>query len=81
MNSQQRAEEIIGKAMAELAGLLAEDTDSAQPMCTNYVLVAEWSTLDGQQWISRWWDSSRPEWQRDGLLYHGLRGDWNGDER
>lgn len=69
---------IIERALAELAAVIAANTGSDQPICTNYVLVSEWSTVDGQQWITREWAQRSTVWQRDGLLHHALYGSWAG---
>jgi hypothetical protein len=76
------AQAIMDRALTEMAAVIAERTGSGQPICTNYVLVAEWSTLDGEQWITREWDERRPVWQRDGLLHHALhgQGNWGGGD-
>jgi hypothetical protein len=64
------AEQAISDALAKLAGEVAGEGKNA--VCTNWVLVAEWSDTDGEHWLSRWWDENRPVWQRDGLLHHAL---------
>jgi hypothetical protein len=67
---------ILERALAEVAAYIADDVSADQPICTNYVVVAEWSTLDGEQWITREWDPRRPAWQREGLLHHALHANW-----
>lgn len=74
----QRAaiEELLGK----LAAIVADDTGSDQPICTGWVLVAEWSTVDAEQFVSRYWHETMPPWHRDGLLHYALKNWKEGSE-
>lgn len=76
--SEVAAHAIIDKALAELAAVIASDTGRDQPIATNWVLVSEWSTLDGERFISRDWDPRGTIWQRDGMLHHALYSNWDG---
>lgn len=66
---QAAVEEMLHK----LALNITKDTGSEQPMCTGWVLVTQWSTVDGQQYVSRYWDDKLPTWQREGLLHYALK--------
>jgi hypothetical protein len=72
--TKDRVQPIIDQALTDLARVLSDDVNRDGAVCTNWVLVAEWSTTDGEQWISRYWDENRPVWQRDGLLHEALYG-------
>jgi hypothetical protein len=73
------AEKAIDALMAELGRAMSEQVERDNAICTNWVRVAEWSTVDGEQWNSRWWDEKRPVWQRDGMLHQALYGKWGDD--
>jgi hypothetical protein len=70
------AEDIIDQMLTDLATFVSADTDRPGAICTNWILVAEWSTADGQAWCSRWTYDDRPMWQHQGLLHHALHGNW-----
>lgn len=79
MTDQPDAEAFMDKAMVDLARYVSADVDQPGAICTNWILVAEWSTADGQQFISRFYDSDRPMWQHQGLLHHALHSTWGGE--
>lgn len=63
---------VIDEAMGRLAAALAdEQPDASQPICVGWVLVAEWTVLDGDRWITQL-ASPTTSWQREGYLYHAL---------
>lgn len=70
-----RVKAIMDRALTELAELMAVEADGTC-LATNWVLVIEWSTVDGKSWLSRWWDEDRPIWQRDGLLHAAIDANW-----
>ena len=50
---------IMDRTFAELAALFAKEAGVPAAVCTNWVVIAEWSTVaddEGAKWISRWFD-------------------------
>lgn len=64
--------ELIETMLDGLAQVMANETDSPQPMCTGWVLVVEWTDINGQPWLGRMWDEKIPAWRRDGMLQYAL---------
>lgn len=68
---------VIDEAMGRLAAALADERpDANMPVCVGWVLIAEWSVLNGERWITKLTSPTTP-WQREGYLRHALRG-WAG---
>lgn len=57
-----------------------EITASTEGLLVAWVVIAEWVTPDGERWLSRRTLDELSPWQRDGMLWHGLEGDWDGDD-
>lgn len=58
----------------------ADTADTADGVLTAWVVVAEWMTPDGERWLTRLDSDAITAWQRDGMLDHGLRGDWDPED-
>lgn len=66
----------LDAAMQSLASNMKEEPKLNGAICTGWVVVAEWSTPDGQMWCSRYWAEHTPSWRRNGLLHEALYGSW-----
>lgn len=73
-----RAVKVISKALDEVAGIFAEATGSAQVVVGDFVLVAEWSELAGDRFVTRYMPTGMPPWRRNGLLDWAAQ-DWGND--
>jgi hypothetical protein len=61
---------------------IVQSTNDSQPdldgsILTNWVLIAEWSDVEGERWLSRLTgcsggEDSPPNWQSEGMLHHCL---------
>jgi hypothetical protein len=59
-----------------------KDPDLVGAVLIRWALVADWMHPDGERRVSQMYgpeDGCMP-WERDGLLYHGLYGDFSADE-
>lgn len=80
MTDKDPVQKIMDRTFADLAALFAEETGQAAAVCTNWFLVAEWSTVgsdEAARWISRWFDDRHPEWYRFALLDYARNGNWS----
>lgn len=73
-----KAVAVIERALNEVAGLFAETTGSEQMVIGDFVLVSEWSSLNGDRFVTRYMPDGMPPWRRNGLLDWAAQ-DW-GDE-
>lgn len=77
---QDEQQQAVHEMLQKLSAGIASDTGSDGPICTGWVLVTQWSTTDGQQYVSRYWDDVLPVWQREGLLHYALKNWKEGSE-
>ena len=51
-----------------------------ESIAVRFVVVVDWARSDGTRYVSRIGSDGLTEWERDGLLFHALHGDWSSSE-
>lgn len=66
---QKTRREILEAALEEMSPTVGA---AEAAVCTGYILVAEWSDLDGKTWMTQNGAHKQPAWRTRGLLAEAL---------